>query len=78
MKSSASELGLSLRMHCAKLDLPRSEWTHYFVHGLRPEIREYVVLQQPENLEVTENFVKLKESVLTGSEKQSVRPGKPF
>ena len=28
----------SLCMHCAKLDLPRSEWTHYLVRGLRPEI----------------------------------------
>ena len=65
-----ADYSYSLRMHCAKLDLPRSEWTHYFVHGLRPEIREYVVLQQPENLAVAENFAKLKESVLTGSEKQ--------
>ena len=65
-----ADYAYSLRMHCAKLNLPRSEWTHYFVCGLRPEIREYVVLQQPENLEVAENYAKLKESVLSGSEKQ--------
>ena len=41
---------------------------HYFVLGLKPEIREYVILQQPENLEVAENFAKLKESVLTSTE----------
>ena len=67
---AVADYAYSLRMHCAKLDLPRSEWTHYFVRGLRLEIREYVVLQQPENLEVAENYAKLKESVLSGSEKQ--------
>ena len=65
-----ADYAYSLRMHCAKLNLPRSEWTHYFVRGLRPEIPEYVALQQPENLEVAENYAKLKESVLSGSEKQ--------
>ncbi|XP_022796253.1 adhesion G-protein coupled receptor G2-like, partial [Stylophora pistillata] len=38
--------------------------------GLIPENREYVVLQQPENLESAENFAKLKESVLQGSSKR--------
>ena len=51
--------------------MPRSEWTHYFVQGLLPEIREYVVLQQPENLEAAENFAKLKESVLANSVKHA-------
>ena len=61
-----------LRTHCARLNLPRTEWTHCFVQGLKPEIREYVILQQPENLEVAENFAKLKESVLNNSEKAPV------
>ena len=33
-------------------------------------MHEYVVLQQPENLEGAENFAKLKQSVLSDSEKQ--------
>ena len=49
--------------------MPTSEWTHYFVQGLKPEIREYVILQQPENNEVAENYAKLKESVLASSDK---------
>ena len=53
----------------ARLNLPTSEWTHYFVQGLKPEIREYVILQQPENYEVAENYAKLKESVLTSFDK---------
>jgi len=62
-KETVAEYSYSLRTR-AKLNLPRSEWTHYFVQGLLPEICEYVVLQQPENL-AAENFAKLKESVLT-------------
>ena len=30
-----ADYAYSLRIDCAKLDLPRSEWTHYFVRGLR-------------------------------------------
>ena len=36
---------------------------------LKPEILKYVVLLQPDNLEAAENFAKLKESVLSSSEK---------
>ena len=39
------------------------------MQGLRPEIRESVVLQQPDSLEAGENFAKLKESVSSSSEK---------
>ncbi|XP_022810118.1 uncharacterized protein LOC111347127 [Stylophora pistillata] len=70
-KESVADYAYSLRTHCARINLPNSEWTHYFVQGLIPEIREYVVLQQPENLESAENFAKLKESVLQGSSKRA-------
>ena len=56
-------------MHCARLNLPTSEGTHYVVRGLKPEICEYVILQQPENYEVAENYAKLKESVLASFDK---------
>ena len=68
-KEPVSEYSYSVRMHCARLNLPTSEWTHYFVQGLKPEIREYVILQQPENYEVAENYAKLKEPVLACSDK---------
>ena len=68
-KESVADYSYSLRTYCTRLNLPRAEWTQYFVQGLRPEIREYVVLQQPDNLEAAENFAKLKESVLSSSEK---------
>ena len=68
-KESVADYSYSLRTHCARLNLPRGEWTHYFVQRLKPEILKYVVLQQPDNLEAAENFAKLKESVLSSSEK---------
>jgi len=42
------------------------------VQGLKPQIREYVVLEQPESLEAAKNFAKLKESVLSSSEQTPV------
>ena len=38
-----ADYSYSLCTHCARINLPRTEWTHYFVQGLLPEIREYVV-----------------------------------
>ena len=53
-----------MRNLCARLSLPRSEWTYYFIQGLRPEIRNYVILQQANHLDEAENFAQLKEFVL--------------
>jgi len=52
-----------LRTLCARLGLPRSE-THYFIQGLRPEIRDYVILRQADHLDEAKNFAQLKEFVL--------------
>jgi len=38
----------------------RSEWTHYFIQGLLPEIREYVILQQADYLDEAEKFAQLR------------------
>ena len=48
---------------CSRLNLPKSEWLYCFVRGLRPEIPEHVILQQPPDLESALNFAKLKELV---------------
>ena len=68
-KEPVSEYCYSVRMYRAKLNLPTSEWTNYFVQGLKPETREYVILQQPENYELAENCTELKESLLASSDK---------
>ena len=48
---------------CSRLNLPKSEWLYCFVRGLRPEISEHVILQQPPDLESALNIAKLKEVV---------------
>ena len=70
-KESVADYSYSLPTHGARINSPRSEQTHYFVQGLLPEIQEYVILQQPENLELAENYAKLKESVFAGSSKRT-------
>ena len=62
-KESVADYSYSSSTHSARLNLPRSEWTHYFVQGLKPDIRDYEILQQPDSLEADENFAELKESV---------------
>ena len=48
---------------CFRLNLPKSEWLYCFVRGLRPEIREHVILQQPPDFESALSVPKLKEVV---------------
>ena len=67
-KQSVTDYSHNVRTLCAWLSLPRTEWIHYFIRGLRPEIRDYVILQQPNHLDEAENFAQLKEFVLTSSD----------
>ena len=60
-KESVADYSHLVRTLCLRLGLPRSEWTHYFIQGLRPEIRDYVILQQADHLDEAENFAQLKE-----------------
>ena len=54
---------------CSRLNLPKSEWLYCFVRGLRPEIREHVILQQPTDVDSALNFARLKELVTLGKSK---------
>ena len=67
-KESVADYSHNVRTLCARLSLPRSEWTHYFIQGLRPEIRDYVTLQQPNHPDEAKNFAQLKEFVLASSD----------
>ena len=42
---------------------PELKWVYCFIRGLRPEIRDHVILQLPSFLECPLNFAKLKELV---------------
>ena len=63
-KESVADYSYNVRNLCARLCLPRSEWTYYFIQGLRPEIHDDVILQQANHLDEAENFAQLKEFVL--------------
>ena len=47
----------------SRLSLPKSEWLYCFIRGLRSEIREHVILQQPPDFKSALNIAKLKELV---------------
>ena len=54
----------SLRKLFARLNLPRTEWIHKFVFGLKKKNSEYVILQQPDDFEKAEELALLKEAVM--------------
>ena len=62
-QESVSDFAADIRKRAQRLKIPEQEQLHYFVQGLRPELRNYVMLQQPETLEQAENAAKIKSSV---------------
>lgn len=62
-RETLSNYGTDIRKRCLRLDIPPPEQLHFFINGLRPELRNYVILQQPKNLEEAERYAKIKNSV---------------
>ena len=62
---SVFRYAVDIRRLCHRLELPLSEYVHHFVKGLRPEIKEFVILEQPETLSRAEELAKLKKAVLS-------------
>ncbi|EDO38847.1 predicted protein [Nematostella vectensis] len=52
-----------IRRLCQRLKLPKSEWLHQFVRGLRGPLKEYVVLQSPADFETAETQARLRDAV---------------
>jgi len=52
-----------IRRQCQLLRMPKPEWLHVFIQGLRADIREHLVLQQPQSFEQAEQLATLKEAV---------------
>ena len=57
---------------CSRLNLRKSEWLYGFVRGLRPEIRDHVILQQQTDVDSALNFARLKELVTLGKSKKRI------
>ena len=60
---SLNEYSADIRRRCQRLGIPISEQLHYFIQGLRPDLRDYVILQQPKSLEDAENAARIKDSL---------------
>ena len=58
-----STFAAKIRRLCQRINLPRSESINYFIQGLRPHIKNYVLLQRPGTFEDAEMHAKLKESL---------------
>ena len=53
-----------IRKLCLRLDLPVEESVHFFINGLKPELKNYIVLQRPKTFFEAETCAKLKEAIL--------------
>ena len=60
---SVADFAKDIRKQCQRLELPKTDWVFYFLNGLRPELQEAVVVQQPTTLEQAISVAKLKESI---------------
>ena len=47
-----------------RLDLPVEESVHFFINGLKPELKNYVVLQRPKAFFEAETCAKLEEALI--------------
>ena len=52
-----------IRRQCQLLRISKPEWIHLFIQGLRPDIRDHLVLQQPQSFEQAEQMATLKEAI---------------
>ena len=59
---SVTVYAADIRRTSRKINLPNSETVNYFIQGLKPALKAYVLLQQPDTIEAAENHAKLRES----------------
>ena len=62
---SVADYSADIRRRCQLLRIPKAEWLHVFISGLRSDIKQHLVLQQPQTFEQAEQQAKLKEAVST-------------
>ena len=60
---TVSAFAAKIRRLCQRINLPRSECVNYFIQGLQPHIKNYVLLQRPGTFEDAEMHARLKESL---------------
>ena len=62
---SVADYSADIRRRCQLLRIPKAEWLHVFISGIRSDIKQHLVLQQPQTFEQAEQQAKLKEAVST-------------
>ena len=60
---SLADYAAFIRQRCLRLGIPKAEEMQYYIQGLEPKIREFVILQQPKTMEEAENAAKIRNSV---------------
>ena len=69
LRETVADYCYDILSFCSGRNLPKGEWLYCFVRGLRPEIREHAILQQPTDVDSALNFAGLKELVTLGKSK---------
>ena len=59
-----AQFASEIRKLCLRLDLPVEGSVHFFINGLKPELKNYVLLQRPKTFFEAETCAKLKEALL--------------
>ena len=59
-----------LRILCTTLQIPKSDWIHYFLTGLHDDLKHYVVFNQPKTFEEARHLARRKETVNTMNEQE--------
>lgn len=60
---SVHDYSAYIRRQCQRLKISRDNWLHYFVQGLRSDLKNHVVLQSPPDFETAVHIARLKEAV---------------
>ena len=60
---TVANFAADIRRISQRIKLPREESVNYFIQGLKPAIKNYVILQRPSTFEDAEMHAKLKESL---------------
>ena len=60
---SVAQFATEIRRLCQRLEVPGEQSVNYFLNGLRPELKNYVILQRPKTFSEAETFANLKEAI---------------
>ena len=63
---SVAQFASEIRKLCLRLDLLVKGSENFYINGLKPKLKNYVVLQRPKTFYEAETCAKLKEAMLLG------------